>query len=82
MKDGINDFVVGGAAGAVNPERTGTKVAAHHVLEIAPGDSASIRLRLTRPARVDSGRRAKALGSGFDRVIEARRTRRIGSTRR
>ena len=33
VKDGINEFVVHGAADAVNPERTGTKVAAHHVLE-------------------------------------------------
>ena len=40
-----------GAADAVNPERTGTKVAAHHVLELAPGDSASVRLRLTASAR-------------------------------
>ena len=32
VKDAINDFVVDGAAGAVNPARTGTKVAAHHVL--------------------------------------------------
>jgi hypothetical protein len=46
VKDGINDFVVDGAAGAVNPERTGTKVAAHHVVTIAPGESATIRVRL------------------------------------
>ena len=37
VKDAINDFVVGDDADAVNPERTGTKVAAHHVLTIAPG---------------------------------------------
>jgi hypothetical protein len=75
VKDGINDFVVGGAADAVNPERTGTKVAADHVLEIAPGESASVRLRLTA-ASADGAigsRRAKPLGAEFDRVIEARR---------
>src|SRR5512144_1938203 len=37
VKDAINDFVVTGATDAVNPEQTGTKVAAHHVLEIAAG---------------------------------------------
>ena len=62
-KDAINDFVVGGASDAVNPERTGTKVAAHHVLEVAPGDSASIRVRLTgsvRPPHPGPGRSGPA----------------------
>ena len=48
---------------------TGTKVAAHHVLEIAPGGSASIRVRLTAA----SGRRRRPLGAAFDRVLDARR---------
>ncbi|MGH2884709.1 MAG: MGH1-like glycoside hydrolase domain-containing protein, partial [Solirubrobacteraceae bacterium] len=47
VKDGINDFVVNGTTAAVNPDRTGTKVAAQHVLEIAPCASAEIRIRLT-----------------------------------
>jgi hypothetical protein len=61
-KDAINDFVVAGAQGAVNPERAGTKAAVHHVLDIAPGQSASVRVRLSRGA-----------GPDFDRVLEARR---------
>ena len=36
-KDAINDYVVHGDRAAVNPARTGTKVAAHHVLEIPAG---------------------------------------------
>ena len=44
-KDAINDHVVAGAD-SVNPERTGTKVAAHHVLEIPAGGSAEVRVRL------------------------------------
>ena len=54
VKDGINDFVVSGRQDAVNPGRTGTKLAAHHVLELGPGESASIRVRLdgrTRAAK-------------------------------
>ena len=74
VKDGINDYVVHGAADAVNPERTGTKLAADHVLVLAPGDSASIRLRLTASdASADAAPKDKPLGSGFDRVLEARR---------
>src|ERR1700729_716163 len=44
VKDGINDFVVGGSENAVNSERTGTKVSAHHVLEVPAGGSAEIRV--------------------------------------
>jgi Mannosylglycerate hydrolase MGH1-like glycoside hydrolase domain len=74
VKDGINEYVVHGAADAVNPERTGTKLAADHVLVLAPGDSASIRLRLTASdAPADAAPKDKPLGSGFDRVLEARR---------
>src|ERR1700729_4318345 len=73
-KDGINDFVVGGAEGAVNPDGTGTKLAAHHVLEVAPGASASIRLRLTAVADGASKPPSGAgLGKDFERVIDARR---------
>jgi hypothetical protein len=61
-KDAINDFVVAGAQGAVSPDGTGTKAAVHHVLEIAPGESASVRVRLSRGP-----------GPDFDAVLEARR---------
>jgi len=44
VKDGINDFIVDGKKGAVNPERIGTKAAAHYVVTIKPGDSQRIRL--------------------------------------
>ena len=85
-KDGINDFVVDGVAGAINPERTGTKVAAHHVLELAPGQSAQVRVRLTATDGGDAtdgstgatGANTRAgsaaLGAGFDRVLSARQT--------
>ena len=72
VKDGINDYVVAGAADAVNPERTGTKVAAHHALEIGAGESASVRVRLSGPA-ASAKQRSKPLGKGFDRVFSSRR---------
>lgn len=50
-KDGINDCVVGGRLDAVNPARTGTKVAAHYVFELAPGASATVCVLLGPTAR-------------------------------
>ncbi len=67
-KDAINDHVVAGAAAAVNPARTGTKAAAHHVLQVPAGGSATVRVRLAAGA---AG--ADPLGAGFDAVVEARR---------
>ena len=46
VKDGIDEFVVHGAADAVNPERTGTKVAADHVLPLETRVVAGAGLRL------------------------------------
>ena len=49
FKDGINDYLLHGQAGAVNPERTGTKAAAHYELAIGPGATRVVRLRLAAP---------------------------------
>ena len=72
VKDGINDFVVSGRQDAVNPERSGTKLAAHHVLELGPGESASIRVRLTG-APAQGSAPAQPLGRDFDGVLRTRR---------
>lgn len=47
FKDGINDYIVHGNQDAVNPEQTGTKAAANYKLAIAPGETTTIRLRLS-----------------------------------
>ena len=47
FKDGINDFVVGGDASAVNPEGVGSKAAPHYRAEIPAGGSATFRVRLS-----------------------------------
>ena len=47
VKDGINNYVVAGEAGGVNPEKTGTKAAAHYRLTVGAGQTSTIRLRLT-----------------------------------
>ncbi len=47
VKDGINDYVVQGHREAVNPEQQGTKAAAHYRQMVGPGQSMTVRVRLT-----------------------------------
>ena len=47
FKDGIQNWVIAGAQGAVNPAGTGTKCAACYRLTVAPGDGCTVRARLT-----------------------------------
>lgn len=67
VKDGINDYVVHNQTNAVNPAKTGTKSAAYYKLEIAPGASATVRLRFTNQAPS-----AQALGTQFDAIFTQR----------
>src|SRR5439155_15589272 len=48
VKDSINDAVIHNNIDLVNPNKIGTNAATHYRFTIAPGDSVSIRLRLTR----------------------------------
>ena len=48
VKDSINDRLVNGKLDVVNPDQTGTKAAAYYKFNIPPGETISIRLRLTR----------------------------------
>ncbi|MFZ5832166.1 MAG: MGH1-like glycoside hydrolase domain-containing protein [Planctomycetota bacterium] len=77
VKDSINDYVVGGQTQAVNPEKKGTKVAAHYRLTVNPGQSQTVRLRLSdlAPAALaqGNGKDTTPFGSHFDGVFEARR---------
>ena len=73
VKDGVNDFVVSGREDAVNSERTGTKLAAHHVLELGPGESTSVCVRLTAASGVSSTLADDSLAADFDAVMRARR---------
>jgi hypothetical protein len=47
VKDGIDDAVVHGARGAVNPAGVGTKVAAYYRNTVAPGETWTVLLRLS-----------------------------------
>ncbi len=70
VKDGINDYIVHGVKEAVNPERVGTKVAAHYPLTIAPGKTMTVRLRFTDTAMPATGE--KAFGTAFDQIFGER----------
>jgi hypothetical protein len=76
VKDGINNYLVLGQEGVINPEKKGTKAAAHYRLSIGPGQSQVIRLRLSdrAPAAFTRGNSSAAspFGSGFEEVLRAR----------
>jgi len=67
VKDGINDCVVRGNKDAVNPDHHGTKVSAHYHLELQPGETKVVRLRLA-----DSDFPAEDAFQDFAEVFAAR----------
>ena len=75
VKDGINNYLIHGQSQAVNPEKVGTKAAAHYVIGVGAGDTQVIRLRLNdiSPASLEQ-KYAEDLGnpfgSHFDEVLE------------
>ena len=80
MKDGINDYVVHGLDAAVNPEKTGTIVAAHYRLTIGPGESRVVRLRLSdvEPTTARTARSRRTISArhsiGYSTAVGRRRT--------
>lgn len=80
VKDGINDYIVNGRQAAVNPDKNGTKVAAHYELKVSPGQSAIVRLRLTttKASENNAAQDANAIGASlfgkdFEETLTARR---------
>jgi len=71
VKDAFHDHVIHGVRDAVSPHGRGTKAAYHHVLEIAPGESREIRLRLCDDAALVA--EAGALAADHDAVFAQRR---------
>ncbi len=67
VKDSIDSYIVHGQKDAVNPEKKGTKVAAHYHLTVKPGECEVIRLRLSNVAPDKVG----SFGD-FDDVLDAR----------
>jgi hypothetical protein len=75
VKDSINDYIIHGQKGAVNPEKKGTKVAADYRLSVNAGQSQVVRLRLSNIAPATYGPpNGKATNpfAQFDSVLQAR----------
>jgi len=66
-KDAFHRYLIDGDRAAVNPKRVGTKAAARYELDLAPGETATIQLRL---AGVDAA--ARPFGPAFDAILSAR----------
>ncbi len=64
VKDAFHRYVIDGEKTAVNPALTGTKAALRYHLEIAPGGSATVRLRLHDQPVPGGG-----VGNDFNMVI-------------
>jgi hypothetical protein len=71
VKDGINDFIVHGKTGAVNPRSEGTKAAAHYPLTVGAGETRVLRLRLNQ-TEPPTARKAQSgpFGSAFDETMD------------
>ena len=69
VKDGINDCVVHGRDDLVNPDREGTKVAAHYQATIGAGQTTVIRLRLSNGVPDHKG---QPFGKSFDDIFASR----------
>ncbi|UFP94923.1 MGH1-like glycoside hydrolase domain-containing protein [Gloeobacter morelensis] len=67
VKDAFHAHVVGGDASAVNPDRVGTKAAAHYTRALRPDQTAVIRLRLC-----DRPDLAQPFGGEFETVLKTR----------
>ncbi|PTR10207.1 glycosyl hydrolase family 63 [Nitrosospira sp. Nsp5] len=75
VKDGINDYVVQGRHAAVNPEHQGTKGAAYYRQRVEPGQSMTVRLRLTSRVPVEQDKKkgvAVPFGPAFAETLAAR----------
>jgi hypothetical protein len=76
VKDGIHEYLVRGHRDTVNPEKVGTKVSVHHEIEVGPGESRTLRLRLCDAAPGSPPPTAAWRGGpfgSFDALFETRR---------
>ena len=68
-KDAFHEYVIHGRKDAVSPKNFGTKVAPHYVLELKPGESQVVRLRLYSADEAPG----KSDVAGFDELFATRK---------
>ncbi len=71
VKDAFHEFVVNGKTDAVNPSAVGTKAAPHYVLNLASGESATLRMRL-RPKTNGSATNDNDAFTDFEEIFAKR----------
>jgi hypothetical protein len=54
VKDAFHRYVISGETDAVNPAKTGTKAAAHYLLDVPAGESRVVRVRLSAKQSVNA----------------------------
>jgi hypothetical protein len=67
VKDGIHRYVVNGEQSAVNPRKLGTKASLWYRIVLSPGESQSVRLRLSDQPEIE-----KPLGENFREILQSR----------
>jgi hypothetical protein len=73
VKDGIGNFILHGQQDAVNPDKKGTKVAAHYPLMLEAGEAYTIRLRLSdQPLKDPEKAINKLCGTDFTATFKTR----------
>ena len=73
VKDGINDYIVNGNTGAVNPAKQGTKSAANYFLNIPAKSETVLRLRLTDSEPKTKNQKPKTVFADFDKIFDQRK---------
>lgn len=76
VKDGLNDYIVFGREGAVNPQNIGTKAAANYRISLGPGQTQAIRLRFSNLTpqlpQLEPESQFAPFGASFDTLMKMR----------
>lgn len=74
VKDGIQNYLVNNQKDAINPDKTGTKAAAHYIINIESGKSKTLNLRLTKTASSNKNTsvNTRVFGNEFDKIFKTR----------
>jgi hypothetical protein len=74
VKDGINNYLVHSRQERVNPQKRGTKAAAHYQLTVEGGNSEVLRLRLSTTEPISTSTlQGGVFGRGFDAAFRTRK---------
>jgi hypothetical protein len=76
VKDAFDAYLVHGLQHAVNPQKQGTRAAAHYSLSIPAGESRQVRVRLSDAAPIQAAEKTSAhpFGSDFDTAMQERKS--------